>query len=231
VLVTGPTGSGKSTTLAAMIDRINQRDSRHIVTVEDPIEFLHTNKRSIINQREVGTDTRSFADALRRVLRQDPDVILIGEMRDLETMASAITAAETGHLVFATLHTPDAAQTIDRIVDSFPGSQQQQVRLQLSMVIEGIISQVLVPDAAGTGRVAACEVMLGTPAIRNLVRESKTHQIATAMATGALQGMRTLDQDLADLVRRNVITRDTALDFARQPEELDRLINARAHAA
>jgi twitching motility protein PilT len=232
VLVTGPTGSGKSTTLAAMVDRINSRDQRHIVTVEDPIEYLHTNKRSIIHQREVGHDTRSFAVALRHVLRQDPDVILIGEMRDLETMASAITAAETGHLVFATLHTPDAPQSIDRIVDAFPAHQQQQVRLQLSMVIEGIVSQVLVPNAAGDGRVAACEILIGTPAVRNLIREAKTHQVPMVLSTGAQHGMCTLDQALADLMRSGVIDRATALSFARVPEELDRLIGGRGiHAA
>ncbi len=232
VLVTGPTGSGKSTTLASMIDRINERDRRHIVTVEDPIEYVHRNKLSLINQREVGSDTLSFAEALRHVLRQDPDVILVGEMRDLETMASAITAAETGHLVFATLHTPDAPQTIDRIVDAFPSHQQQQVRLQLAMVIEGIVSQVLIPNASGDGRVAACEVMVGTPAVRNLIRESKTHQVPTAMATGAQQGMRTLDQELAALVGRNAIARETALAHARNPEELERLLGRPiAHAA
>lgn len=226
VLVTGPTGSGKTTTLAALVDRINERDRRHIVTIEDPIEYVHHNKRSVINQREVGSDTRSFAEALRHVLRQDPDVILIGEMRDLETIAAAITAAETGHLVFGTLHTPDAPQTVDRIIDSFPAHQQAQIRLQLSMVIEAIISQVLVPRADGIGRIAACEVMLGTPAIRNLVREGKSHQIPTAMSTGGQQDMRTLDQELADLVRRGAITRDAALAFARLPAEVGRLLNS-----
>jgi twitching motility protein PilT len=232
VLVTGPTGSGKSTSLAAMIDRINTRDYRHIVTVEDPIEYLHVNKRSIIHQREVGSDTRSFAIALRHVLRQDPDVILIGEMRDLETMSSAITAAETGHLVFATLHTPDAPQSIDRIVDAYPSYQQQQVRLQLSMVLEGIVSQVLVPNAAGNGRVAACEVLVGTAAVRNLIREAKTHQIPMTMSTGAQHGMCTLDQALAELVRSGAIDRETAASFARLPEELERLTGERRlHAA
>jgi twitching motility protein PilT len=228
VLITGPTGSGKSTTLAAMIQRINERDARHIVTIEDPIEYVHRNRNSIIEQREVGVDTKSFAEALRRALRQDPDVILVGEMRDLETMAAAITAAETGHLVFATLHTPDAPQTIDRIVDSFPAHQQQQMRLQLSMVIEGIVAQVLMPTPGGEGRVAACEVMLGTPAIRNLIREAKTFQILNVMATGAQMGMRTLDQALADLVRQGLATRDTADAFARSPEELGRLLGGSA---
>jgi len=227
VLVTGPTGSGKSTTLAAMIDRINERSARHIVTVEDPIEFVHHNKRSIVRQREVGIDTTSFAEALRRVLRQDPDVILVGEMRDLETIGSAITAAETGHLVFATLHTPDAPQTIDRIVDAFPSAQQQQVRLQLSMVLEAVISQVLVPTADEKGRVPACEVMLGTPAVRNLVREAKSHQVPTVMATGTALGMRTRDQELADLVKRGVITQEVAIAFASSPEELGRLLGGR----
>jgi twitching motility protein PilT len=226
VLVTGPTGSGKSTTLAAMIERINERDARHIVTIEDPIEFVYRNRKSVIEQREVGVDTSSFSEALRRSLRQDPDVILVGEMRDLDTMAAAITAAETGHLVFATLHTPDAPQTIDRIVDSFPAHQQQQMRLQLSMVIEGIIAQVLIPNTAGSGRIAACEVMLGTAAVRNLIREQKTHQIPNIIATGAQSGMRTLDQALADLVRRNAITRDAAFAFARLPEELGRLLGS-----
>ncbi len=232
VIVTGPTGSGKSTTLASMVDRINERDARHIITVEDPIEFIHHNKSSIIEQREIGVDTLSFAGALRHALRQDPDVILVGEMRDLETMSSAITAAETGHLVFATLHTPDAPQTIDRIVDAFPSHQQQQVRLQLSMAIEGIISQILIADETGQGRVMACEVMLGTPAIRNLIRESKTYQVPTMMATGAAIGMRTLDQELADLVKRRAISREIALSYARSPEELGRLLGGGlTHAA
>jgi twitching motility protein PilT len=228
VLVTGPTGSGKSTTLAAMIQQINTREARHIITIEDPIEFMHSNQRSIIEQREVGVDTGSFAEALRRALRQDPDVILVGEMRDLDTMAAAVTAAETGHLVFATLHTPDAPQTIDRIVDAFPAHQQQQMRLQLSMVIEAIIAQVLVPVAGGGGRVAACEVMLGTPAIRNLIREAKTHQVPNIIATGAQMGMRTLDQALAELVRRRTIDSETAESFARSPEELGRLLGSGA---
>ena len=232
VLVTGPTGSGKSTTLAAMIQRINERDARHVITIEDPIEFVHHNKNSIIEQREVGVDTRSFSEALRRVLRQDPDVILVGEMRDLETMSAAITAAETGHLVFATLHTPDAPQTIDRIVDAFPAHQQQQMRLQLSMVIEAIVAQVLVPTIGDEGRVAACEVMLGTAAVRNLIREAKTHQVPNIIATGAQIGMRTLDQSLAELVRERVIAQETAFAFARMPDELGRLLGSNmAYAA
>ncbi|TAK62057.1 MAG: type IV pilus twitching motility protein PilT [Dehalococcoidia bacterium] len=231
VLVTGPTGCGKSTTLASMIDRINEREARHIVTIEDPIEYVHRNKRSIIEQREVGHDTTSFAQALRHVLRQDPDVILVGEMRDLETISAAITAAETGHLVYATLHTPDAPQTVDRIVDVFPSHQQQQVRLQFSMVLEGIVSQVLVPATRDGGRVVACEVLVGTPAIRNLIRESKTHQLGTAMATGAALGMRTLDHDLAELVRRGRVTREAAVAFARSPEEFGRLLGGASYAA
>jgi twitching motility protein PilT len=230
VLVTGPTGCGKSTTLASMIDRINEREARHIVAIEDPIEYVHRNKRSIIEQREVGHDTMSFAEALRHVLRQDPDVILVGEMRDLETISAAITAAETGHLVFATLHTPDAAQTVDRIVDVFPSHQQQQVRLQFSMVLEGIVSQVLVPSL-GSGRVVACEVLVATAAIRNLIRESKTHQLGTAMATGAALGMRTLDHDLAELVRKGSVTREAAVAFARSPEEFGRLLGGASYAA
>jgi twitching motility protein PilT len=226
VLVTGPTGSGKSTTLAAMIQRINERDARHVITIEDPIEFIHHNQNSIIEQREVGVDTRSFAEALRRALRQDPDVILVGEMRDLDTMAAAITAAETGHLVFATLHTPDAPQTIDRIVDAFPAHQQQQMRLQLSMVIEAIVAQVLVPTVGDEERIAACEVMLGTPAVRNLIREAKTHQIPNIIATGAQTGMKTLDQALAELVRERAITEETAYAYARMPEELGRLLGS-----
>jgi len=230
-LVTGPTGSGKTTTLASMINYINENFDRHVVTVEEPIEYYHMHKKSLVNQREVGLDVPSFSEALRRVLRQDPDVILVGEMRDLETMSSAITAAETGHLVFATLHTPDAPQTVDRIVDAFPSYQQQQVRLQLSMVLEGIVSQVLIPTQDGEGRVVACEVMLGTPAIRNLIRESKTHQLPTMMATGSATGMRTLDQALADLVRRGVLVRDAAFAFARSPEELGRLLGGNASYA
>jgi twitching motility protein PilT len=208
-----------------MIDLINRTSARHIVTIEDPIEYVHANKRSIINQREVGSDARSFDEALRHALRQDPDVIMVGEMRDLETMSAAITAAETGHLVFATLHTVDAAQTIDRVVDAFPSHQQAQIRLQLSNVIEAALCQTLVPPASGDTRIAAFEVMLGMPAVRNLIREAKAHQISTALATGAAQGMHTLDQHLAALTRAGRISVETAQAFARLPDEVMRLID------
>lgn len=224
VLVTGPTGSGKSTTLAALINIINETRSCHIITIEDPIEFLHPHKKSVINQREVGTDTHSFANALKYALRQDPDVILIGEMRDLETIQTALTAAETGHLVFATLHTVDAPQTIDRIIDVFPPHQQQQVRVQLSGCLQGIISQQLLPTADGKGRVVACEILVATAGIRNLIREGKTHQIYTAIQTGQKYGMQTLDMALADLVRRGWITYDTALEKCQDPQTLKQLI-------
>jgi twitching motility protein PilT len=224
VLVTGPTGSGKSTTLASLINEINERRACHIMTVEDPIEFLHRHKRSMINQREVGADTLSFANALRSVLRQDPDVILVGEMRDLETMSTALTAAETGHLVFATLHTQDTAQTVDRIVDSFPPAQQHQVRTQLSIALQGIVTQQLLPTANGKGRVCACEVMVPTPAVRNLIREGKTHQLYSALQTGGSHGMQTMDAALADLVRGGVITRELAESRSSTPEELKRLL-------
>jgi len=224
VLVTGPTGSGKSTTLAALINIINETRSCHIITIEDPIEFLHPHKKSVINQREVGTDTRSFANALKYALRQDPDVILIGEMRDLETIQTALTAAETGHLVFATLHTVDAPQTIDRIIDVFPPHQQQQVRIQLAGCLQGIISQQLLPTADGKGRVVACEILVATAGIRNLIREGKTHQIYTAIQTGQKYGMQTLDMALADLVRRGWITYDTALEKCQDPQVLKQLI-------
>ena len=189
MLVTGPTGSGKSTTLASLVDIINRTKPLHIVTVEDPIEFLHNHKRAIVNQREVGQDTMSFSEALRRVLREDPDVILVGEMRDLETISMALTAAETGHLVFGTLHTQDAPQTIDRIIDVFPTTQQEQVRTMLAGALEGVVTQQLVLDADGTGRLAACEVMVCTSAIRNLIRSAKTHQIYSLMQTGGQYGM------------------------------------------
>jgi twitching motility protein PilT len=251
VLVTGPTGHGKSTSLAAMIDFINAERSAHIVTVEDPIEYLHQHKKSIVNQRELGFDTQSFPNALRAVLREDPNVVLIGEMRDLETISAALTIAETGHLVFATLHTANAAQSIDRIIDVFPPYQQQQIRIQLSMVVEAVISQQLMPNlryraradgrpvgrprgAGGNGgawpsieeigRVPAVEVMLSTPAIRNLVREAKTHQIETAIQTGGQQGMQTMDQSLRDLVLRKLISADDALARAIHPDELRKMI-------
>lgn len=210
VLVTGPTGSGKSTTLAAMVDHINASRQDHIMTVEDPLEFLHTPQKALINQREVGEDTLSFPNALKYVLRQDPDVILIGEMRDLETIHLAITAAETGHLVFGTLHTTDAVQTVDRVIDVFPPHQQQQVRMQLSVNLVGVLSQALVKTADKDGRVAAFESMEAIPAIRNLIREGKTHQIASIIQTGQKRGMCTLDQSLAELVARNIADYESA---------------------
>ncbi len=224
VLVTGPTGSGKSTTLAALIDVINTRRSLHIVTVEDPIEFLHKHKKSLINQREVGSDTLSFSAALRHVLRQDPDVILVGEMRDLETISTALTAAETGHLVFATLHTQDVAQTIDRIIDVFPAHQQQQVRVQLAGSLQAIVTQQLIPTREGRGRAPAVEVLIATPAIRNLIREAKTHQIATALQAGGKFGMQTMDQSLAELVKRHVISFEAALERCHNVEDMQRLV-------
>ncbi len=224
VLVTGPTGSGKSTTLAAMIHHINQTRAVHIVTIEDPIEYLHKDIRSVINQREVGMDTHSFATALRHVLRQDPDVILIGEMRDLETIATAITAAETGHLVLATLHTQSAAQTVDRIVDVFPPHQQAQIRTQLSVALEGVISQTLIPLASGSGRVAAVEVMVATGAIRNLIREGKTYQIPSAIMSGAREGMQTLNQALRALVEQKKVTYEDAAAKSPNEKELAQLL-------
>ena len=224
VLVTGPTGSGKSTSLAAMLDVINEEREEHIMTIEDPIEFLHKHKKCIVNQRELGADAQSFALALKAALRQDPDVILVGEMRDLETISTALTAAETGHLVFATLHTQDTAQTIDRVVDVFPPSQQQQVRVQLSVALQGIVTQQLLPTADGLGRCCAAEVLVPTPAVRNLIREGKTHQIYSALQTGASHGMQTMDSSLADLVRQNKITRELAEARSSTPEELRRLM-------
>jgi len=224
ILITGPTGSGKSTTLAAIIDEVNQNRHEHIMTIEDPIEFLHRHKNCVINQREVGTDTKSFNRALKSVLRQDPDVILVGEMRDLETIQTALTAAETGHLVFATLHTQDCPQTIDRMIDVFPPHQQEQIRVQIASTIQGIVTQQLLPRRDGRGRCVACEVLVPTPAVRNLVREGKTHQIYTVMQTGTKHGMQTMDYALADLVRRNVITRDLAERRSSNPEDLNRLL-------
>jgi twitching motility protein PilT len=224
VLVTGPTGSGKSTTLASMIDLINEQRSEHILTIEDPIEFLHRHKSCIVNQRELGADAQTFSLALKAALRQDPDVILVGEMRDLDTISTALTAAETGHLVFATLHTQDAAQTVDRIVDVFPPSQQHQVRVQLSVALQGIVTQQLLPTADGSSRVAATEVLIPTPAVRNLIREGKTHQIPSALQTGATHGMQTMDASLADLARNGKITRELAESRSTSPEELRRLM-------
>lgn len=221
VLVTGPTGSGKSTTLAGMIDAINDQRHLHVVTVEDPIEFVHRNKKSLINQREVGTDTASFGEALRRVLRQDPDVILIGELRDLETMEVAMTAAETGHLVFGTLHTQGAANSINRIVDAFPAHQQNQVRTQLSDTLQGVISQTLVKHASGSGRVAATEIMVRTNAVANLIREGQVSQLYSAIQTGSSFGMHTLDQDLKRLVEAGEITINEALRVIVDPSTLD----------
>src|SRR5213596_1137736 len=226
VVVTGPTGSGKSTSLAGMVDIVNRERSAHIMTVEDPIEFLHKHQQCIVNQREVGADTHSFAQALKHVLRQDPDVILVGEMRDLETISTAITAAETGHLVFATLHTQDAPQTIDRIIDAFPSGQQQQVRVQLSTTLQGVVTQQLIPTVDGQGRVAAAEIMIATPGIRNLVREGKVHQIYSAMQAGGRYGMQTMDMSLASHVKAGRISQQMAFERCHDPEELQRLVGS-----
>ena len=223
VLVTGPTGSGKSTTLASLIDIINRTKPVHIMTVEDPIEFLYKHKQAIVNQREVGEDTLSFSAALKHVLRQDPDVILVGEMRDLETIGSALTAAETGHLVFATLHTQDAPQSVDRIIDVFPSHQQAQIRVQLATSLQGVVTQQLVPLAKGHGRAVAAEVLVATPAIRNLIREGKVHQIYSAMQAGGRFGMQTMDQGLTNLVKSRTITLEMALDLSSSPDDLRRL--------
>jgi twitching motility protein PilT len=223
VLVTGPTGHGKSTTLAAMIDHINSNRRCHIVTMEDPIEFIHRDNLSYINQREVGNDTDSFENALGRVLRQDPDVILVGEMRGLVTTETAITAAETGHLVFSTLHTNSAAETVDRIIDIFPSHQQRQIQTQLSVTLEAVVCQVLVPRRDGQGRVCAMEIMLAVPAVGNLIRESKTYQLVNVIQTNADMGMQTRDQSLRLLYERGLITFDTALAYATDPNELRRM--------
>ncbi|MFA5114663.1 MAG: type IV pilus twitching motility protein PilT [Candidatus Omnitrophota bacterium] len=223
VLVTGPTGMGKTTTLAAMIDLINKERECLIVCIEDPIEFMHTNKKAVIKQREVYSDTHSFAEALKRALRQDPNVIVVGEMRDLETISTALTAAETGHLVLATLHTPDAPQTIERIIDVFSPHQQQQVKLQLSNCIQGVISQLLLPRASGQGRTLACEVMIGTAGIRNLIREQEIEQIPTLMQTGIQYGMKTMDKSLKELYHSGLITRDMAISKVKNPEEFRQL--------
>ncbi len=224
VLVTGPTGSGKTTSLAAMLDAINAEREEHILTIEDPIEFMHPHRRCIVNQREIGADAPDFAQALKAALRQDPDVILVGEMRDLETISTALTAAETGHLVFATLHTQSTAQTVDRIIDVFPAGQQAQVRMQLSIALQGIVTQQLLPTADGLSRVCACEVLVPSPAIRNLIREGKTHQIYSAIQTSGAAGMQTMDAHLAQLVRQNRITQKLAESRAAVPEELRRLL-------
>lgn len=226
VLVTGPTGSGKSTTLASMINQINAERNQHIITIEDPIEYLHQHRFSIINQREVGQDTKEFASALRAALREDPDVILVGEMRDLDTMSNAIRAAETGHLVFATLHTNSAASTVDRIVDSFPATQQEQIRLMLSNSLEAVLCQQLLPRAGMPGRVCCMEIMIATPAIRNLIREAKSHQITSIIQTGASAGMQTMDQHLRDVYQKGLVTYDDAMMRAMNQDELKNMITA-----
>ncbi|MDQ3895633.1 MAG: type IV pilus twitching motility protein PilT [Actinomycetota bacterium] len=223
VLVTGPTGSGKSTTLASIIDLINRERAGHIMTVEDPIEFLHPHKRCLVNQRERGTDTYSFAAALKHALRQDPDVILVGEMRDLETIQVALTAAETGHLVLGTLHTQDAPQSVDRIIDVFPPEQQEQIRVMLAGTLQGVLCQQLLPTADGKGRAAACEVMIATPAVRNLIREGKTHQMYSAIQAGKQFGMVTMDQSLADLVRAGRVAYEVAVERANNVGEFKQL--------
>lgn len=224
VLVTGPTGSGKSTTLAAMINEINTNRSAHVITLEDPIEYLHKHNKSIVNQREIGKDSKSYQNALRAILREDPDVILVGEMRDLETISIAITAAETGHLVLSTLHTIGAAKTIDRIVDVFPPYQQQQIKIQLAAVLQGIVSQQLLPKVNDDGRVAALEIMTITPAIQNLIREGKTHQIESAVQTGGKYGMKTMDMAITDLYKKGEISKDTAFTYSVDKEILSRMI-------
>jgi twitching motility protein PilT len=225
VVVTGPTGSGKSTTLAAMIDEINRSRADHIITIEDPIEFVHWHKGCVVNQREIGTDAVSFAEALRAALRQDPDVILLGEMRDLETITTALTAAETGHLVFATLHTQSAPGTIDRIIDVFPGHQQEQVRTQIAASLQGVVTQALLPTADGRGRVAACEILLPDDAVRNLIRQGKVEQVYSIMQTNTKRGMQTLEQSLADLVISGVVHREIAMTYSSRKEQLVSLVD------
>ena len=224
VLVTGPTGSGKSTTMAAMIDLINSERACNILTLEDPIEYLHRHRKSIINQREIGADSRTFANALRAALREDPDVILVGEMRDMETISIAVRAAETGHLVLATLHTSDAAQTVDRIIDVFPPYQHQQVRTQLSLALQGIVSQQLLPRRDGQGRIVAVETLVTTPAVRNLIREGKSHQILSVIQTGAKFGMLAMDTALRDLCRAGLIAEDEAVMRSNDPDTMQRLL-------
>ena len=224
VLVTGPTGSGKSTTLAALIDEINRTRADHIITIEDPIEFLHRHKRCIVNQREIGPDATSFAEALRGALRQDPDVILLGEMRDLETIGTALTAAETGHLVFATLHTQDAPSTVDRLIDVFPAAQQEQIRVQIASTLQGIVTQTLLPTADGNGRVAALEILLPDDAVRNLIRQAKVEQIYSVMQTNTSRGMQTLEQAMLELVRFGKITAELALQRSSRPDQLRSLL-------
>jgi len=224
VLVTGPTGSGKSTTLAAMIDKINKEWKGHIITVEDPIEFIHRHQQCIVNQREVGTDTKSFASALKYALREDPDVVLIGEMRDLETIQAGLTIAETGHLAFATLHTNSAAETINRIIDVFPSHQQSQVRAQLAFVLEGIVTQTLLPKAKGKGRVMACEILVCTPAIRALIRDDKVHQIQSSMQAGKKHGMQTLNDSLYQLYMAREVVLEECLRVSSDPNDFLRMI-------
>ncbi|HKW93208.1 MAG TPA: type IV pilus twitching motility protein PilT [Methylomirabilota bacterium] len=230
ILVTGPTGSGKSTTLAAMVDKVNSERAEHIVTIEDPIEFVHQHKKCMVNQREVFSDTHSFKNALKSILRQDPDVVLVGEMRDLETISAALTIAETGHLTLGTLHTNSCAQTINRIIDVFPTSQQGQVRAQLSLVLEGVLSQQLIPTADGRGRAMSLEIMVATPAIRNLIREEKIHQIYSAMQAGQKFGMQTMNQSLSELVQKRRISREEALNRSTLPEELAGLLGSAGSA-
>jgi|ERR1035437_3207973 twitching motility protein PilT len=230
ILVTGPTGSGKSTTLASMVDWINSHEAGHIMTIEDPIEYIHTHKNCIVNQREVGTDTASFATALKYVLRQDPDVILVGEMRDLETIQAALTIAETGHLVFGTLHTPDAVQAINRIIDVFPAHQQQQVRAQISFTLQAVISQQLLPKAYSTGRAMAVEVLISTAAIKNLIREEKVHQIYSIMQTGTEYGMKTMNQSLAELYQKQLVTYNEIFARTSDSKDLQRIISTGGNA-
>ena len=224
IVVTGPTGSGKSTTLAALIDRINETRAEHIITVEDPIEFLHQHKRCIVNQREIGPDATSFADALRAALREDPDVILLGEMRDLETIATALTAAETGHLVFATVHTQDAPSAVDRIIDVFPAGQQGQIRVQVASTLQGVMTQNLLPTVDGAARVPAVEILIPDDAVRNLIRQGKLEQIYTNMQTGSGKGMQTMEQSLVDLVLQGIVTQDMAMARSSRPQQLFELL-------